>query len=198
VNTSTSTSLTEAPTAAVLKAVQDNANTRAPAARTISTAGLAAGGGDLTANRTITVPVASAAQAQAGTDNATAMTPLRVKNAIDAQSAFTKEKTWDDLAIVGGGTITLNHGLGGAPKFIALAIKCVIAEHSYAVGDVLEAKVDSDPFGSANEGLAVRKTATQLIVKVGANGPSIQTAHYNGQSFIPSPGSWVLQIGAYA
>ncbi|WP_413874167.1 phage tail protein [Albidovulum sp.] len=87
VHSASSTSQTEAPTAAILKTVQDNANTRALASRTISTSGLATGGGDLTANRTIAVPVATAVQAQAGTDNATAMTPLRVADAIGAQAA---------------------------------------------------------------------------------------------------------------
>ena len=52
------------------------------AERSIAAAGLATGGGDLSANRTITVPAATQAQAQAGTDNATAMTPLRVAQAI--------------------------------------------------------------------------------------------------------------------
>jgi hypothetical protein len=84
VHSTSSTSQAEAPTAAILKTVQDNANTRALASRTISTAGLATGGGDLTANRTVTVPVASTAQAQAGTDNTTAMTPIRVSEALAA------------------------------------------------------------------------------------------------------------------
>lgn len=75
---------------------------KAPTARTINTAGLATGGGDLSANRTINVPVASQAQAEAGTDNATAMTPLRTAQAIavlaggggvDVQD-FTADGTW--------------------------------------------------------------------------------------------------------
>lgn len=53
-------------------------------ARSISASGLATGGGNLSENRTITVTAASQAQAQAGTDNATAMTPLRVAQAIAA------------------------------------------------------------------------------------------------------------------
>lgn len=56
----------------------------AAAAQTISAAGLATGGGDLSEDRTITVPVASEAEAQAGTDNAAAMTPLRTAQAIAA------------------------------------------------------------------------------------------------------------------
>jgi hypothetical protein len=61
--------------------------TKAPIGMTISTAGLATGGGDLSANRTITVPAASQAEAQAGTDNSKAMTPLRVAQAIAALGA---------------------------------------------------------------------------------------------------------------
>lgn len=55
----------------------------APLTRTISTAGLATGGGDLSADRTITVPIATQAQAEAGTNNTTAMTPLRTQQAIN-------------------------------------------------------------------------------------------------------------------
>lgn len=50
--------------------------------RSVTGAGLASGGGALTADRVITVTAASQAQAEAGTDNATAMTPLRVAQAI--------------------------------------------------------------------------------------------------------------------
>ncbi len=53
-------------------------------ARTIGTSGLATGGGDLSADRTIGVPIASQAEAEAGTDNAKAMTPLRTAEAIAA------------------------------------------------------------------------------------------------------------------
>ncbi|MCX5512286.1 hypothetical protein [Kaistia algarum] len=49
----------------------------ADAGRQIDVGGLATGGGDLSANRTITVTKASQAQAEAGTDDATAMTPLK-------------------------------------------------------------------------------------------------------------------------
>lgn len=51
---------------------------KALAARTIVGAGLATGGGDLSADRTITVPKSSQGEAEAATDDASAMTPLRV------------------------------------------------------------------------------------------------------------------------
>lgn len=55
-----------------------------PTVRTISAGGIATGGGTLAANRTITVTKSSQAQAQAGTDDTTAMTPVRVADAITA------------------------------------------------------------------------------------------------------------------
>ena len=72
-----SASDTMAATPSAVKAAMDNANTRALTARTVTGGGLATGGGDLSANRVITVPVATQAQAETGADNATAMTPLR-------------------------------------------------------------------------------------------------------------------------
>lgn len=50
--------------------------------RTIGVGGLATGGGDLSANRTITVPKASEAEGAAGTDDAKAMTSLSSKASV--------------------------------------------------------------------------------------------------------------------
>lgn len=70
---------------------------KAAKATTISGGGLVTGGGDLSASRTLTVPKSSNAQALAGTDDATAMTPLRTKEAIaaltPAPAFFTTEFT---------------------------------------------------------------------------------------------------------
>lgn len=57
---------------------------KADKATTVSGGGLAAGGGDLSANRTITVTAATQAEAEAGTLDTKAMTPLKTKQAIDA------------------------------------------------------------------------------------------------------------------
>ncbi len=56
-----------------------------PTTRQVNTSGLATGGGDLTADRTITVPKASTAEAVAGTDDDKAVTPLGLARAIEAQ-----------------------------------------------------------------------------------------------------------------
>lgn len=77
----TSTSTTTAATANAAKAANDNANLRAHKTTTIDTAGLATGGGDLSANRTITVADATQAEAEAGTITTRAMSPMRVAQA---------------------------------------------------------------------------------------------------------------------
>jgi hypothetical protein len=51
---------------------------------TISGGGLATGGGNLSANGTITVTKASSAQAIAGTDDATALTPSKLRDAMNS------------------------------------------------------------------------------------------------------------------
>lgn len=58
-----------------------------PNSRVVSAGGLATGGGNLSADRTITVMKASQAQAEAGADDTVAMTPLRTKDAIAALSS---------------------------------------------------------------------------------------------------------------
>lgn len=87
---------------------------------TISTTGLLTGGGDIGSNRTFDVPKSSNAQAIAGTDDATAMTPLRTADAIAAlgggaisQQSFTASNTWTKPA---KGTIALIEcfGAGGS------------------------------------------------------------------------------------
>ncbi len=82
-NSSTaSTSVTEAATPSAVKAAMDNANTRVPVTRMVTGGGLAAGGGALTDDRTIYVPIATVAEAEAGDTNVSAMTPMRVFQAI--------------------------------------------------------------------------------------------------------------------
>ena len=66
--------------------LKQSAITTAFAGRSVSAGGLATGGGDLSEDRAITVPIASKAQAETGTNNTTAMTPLRTAEAIAEQA----------------------------------------------------------------------------------------------------------------
>ena len=68
----------------ISSAAQTALNSKVPTSRAVSTSGLAGGGGNLSADRTIDVPIASQAEAEAGAINDKAMTPLRVAEAIAA------------------------------------------------------------------------------------------------------------------
>ena len=80
-DTLTSTSTSQALTAAQGKILQDN---KIGTTRTISAGTGLTGGGDMSANRTISADIASQGEAQAGTSNVKLMTPLRVAEAIEA------------------------------------------------------------------------------------------------------------------
>ena len=126
---------------------------KADAARTIAGAGLATGGGDLTGDRTITVPASSTEQAEAGTDEATAMTPARVKESVDfrtqavrADVAALMERLKDEvgvdgyeiaLAIAAGGLAAFGFGRDGvfyANKFRGFE-GVGVGEHPYVIHD---------------------------------------------------------------
>lgn len=64
--------------------IQDVLNAAVPNTRSISATGLAGGGGNLSESRAIDVPIASQAEAEAGSANNKAMTPLRTAQAIAA------------------------------------------------------------------------------------------------------------------
>lgn len=91
----TSKSLYTAPGSDVyfrLQPLADAANdglsaSKVPATRTLTASGLLTGGGDLSADRTLSVPKASSGDAAAGTDDAKAMTALQTFNAISAYLA---------------------------------------------------------------------------------------------------------------
>ena len=69
--------------------------------RTVVTAGLAVGGGTLTGDIAVAVIKADQALAEAGTDDATAMTPLRTAQAI-ATKALGVNQVWQAVTRVGG------------------------------------------------------------------------------------------------
>jgi hypothetical protein len=77
----------------------------APTTRTISGGGLVTGGGDLSANRTLTVAIASAAEALAGSDNTKALTAASLASIlalIAAATPSTRTITGTGLATGGG------------------------------------------------------------------------------------------------
>ena len=83
-NSLTSTSTDQAATADAVRRAHTEALARVPAGRAINAAGLAVGGGNLSADRTITVPKASIPQAVAGIADDVALTPASGRALVDA------------------------------------------------------------------------------------------------------------------
>jgi hypothetical protein len=89
--------------------------------RRINTAGLAIGGGDLSADRTITVPAASAAEADAGTLATKALTPASITNVLASiltRVPLTRRIDTDGLAL-GGGTLVTDKTISVPPATVA-------------------------------------------------------------------------------
>jgi hypothetical protein len=109
--------------------------------------------------------IATQAQAEAGTDNTTLMTPLRVKQAITAQVwAYTSS----EQTVTTGGTLTLAHGLGSRPTDVRLVLRCVSSNAGYSTGD--EVQIGDYSGGGVYYGSVVGANATNIIIKTGNAG----------------------------
>lgn len=115
--TSTAVAMTPASDKAALDA--------ALAGRSVNAGGLATGGGSLAADRTITVPIATQAESDAGTRNDVALTPARLKGTLDSRLAAAAAHS--DYAIgsyvfaarVSGGSVSYGATVAGSSLRIA-------------------------------------------------------------------------------
>jgi hypothetical protein len=84
-----------------------------PTSRTVTGGGLVTGGGDLSANRVLTVAIASAAEALAGTDNTKAVTPAALASILALIAASTPaNRTIATTGLLsGGGDLSANRTL---------------------------------------------------------------------------------------
>lgn len=116
-----------------------------PTTRTITGAGLATGGGDLTTNRTITVPKASSADVAAGTRDDAAITPLSLLGGVGGRVlAATGYAT-----LLGGVILQWTTALANANGSTNVTLpttfpsQCVFAD--FAGGSALTNAQDNDP-----------------------------------------------------
>lgn len=108
-----------------------------------------------------------------------------------------------NLTIALAGAHTLTHSLGGVPKIANLLAKCISAggDAGYAQDDVIVLGTNSADANSANVGVSVRITATQIILRVGGGSgntfsyyPHATTGVINGLDYT----KWALIVRAYA
>lgn len=106
---------------------------KVPTSRNVLTTGLATGGGDLSAARTIDVPKANNAEALAGTIDDKAMTPLRVAEKV-ADYITTRRATSTQLTLALNSSVGFTHGFGAVPDAVGAYLVCTTTEYSLPVG----------------------------------------------------------------
>ncbi|UNK39399.1 hypothetical protein MNR02_06740 [Shinella sp. H4-D48] len=100
------------------------------------------------------------------TFNTTALTADRVLTMPDSNVAlatpmFTKEYVSSPFAVVTNGTFTLTHGLGSAPKLVAVELVVGTAFLGFAVGDVIHIGLSgSGQWGTGNTGYNIRSVGS--------------------------------------
>jgi len=152
-----------------------------PMGRQITGAGLVGGGGDLSADRVLTVLIASAAEAWAATNNSKALTPASlatVKSEINAKVPTARQITGDGLA-TGGGSLSENRSIT-VPKASA--------------AEVLAGSSDSKAVTPASlSGLiSVTGSGSTMVIKFGAAIIQIfsATANADGSTTVTLPESF--------
>jgi hypothetical protein len=139
--------------------------------------------------------LASQAQAEAGTDNTTVMTPLRVTQAIDALgNPADYQSAQQTIAI--GSTFTLSHGLGKLPSNVQVWLVAVANSEGYTSGDWY-GPVGAETFADgANTGVAIAMNTTQVKIKLGSQSTNIlnfSTGSRTGLTFA----NWRLVVRAW-
>lgn len=132
--------------------------------------------------------IATQAEAEAGTDNTKLMTPLRVRQSIDAAP------NWDfapaNIALVFSTFTTIAHGLGVMPSEFEIWVQCITADAPYAVGERVRVQSDND---TSTSGITVSADSTNLYIRTGSR----LLLQNNAGSFITATAArWQIVIRA--
>lgn len=137
--------------------------------------------------------LATQAQAEAGTDNTTVMTPLRVTQAIDALANPADYESAQQV-ISAAAAFTLTHGLGKLPSNVQAWFVCVTASEGWSVGDWY-GPIGAETFADgANNGIAILMNTTQIKIKLGAQStPILSSGGARGITYT----NWRLVVRAW-
>ena len=119
----------------------------------------------------------------------TMVSPAKVKSAVQTHGPQMFKSTAQTMA--NSTLITLAHGLGSLPDFVTLELTCTSVEAGYLVGDIIEIAIASEPDG-LNEGVGVRKDATNLYIMVGDGGPAKVTNKSGGAGTALTASKWTM------
>lgn len=112
-------------------------------------------------------------------------------------SRFTREFVSPSTAFAAAGVFVLPHGLGVVPKIVSLDLVCAVAEHGYAVGDVLAMPLGAGP--GVNEGVRIFRTAVDVNIRFGSAANVFTILNRaTGASAAITPANWTFVARAFA
>lgn len=142
---------------------------------------------------------ATQVEAEAGTNNTKAMTPLRVAQVLTAKAyPITKEYVSSNQTITSAGLLTLAHSLGAAPKLIFLELICITAENGYSINDVVMVGLNNSSAGE-NRFSGVYYDATNIYVRYDDTATVfLYTNKTTGTPVALTNANWRLRVRAFA
>lgn len=127
------------------------------------------------------------------------ISPAKLKGAIESQAVFTKAYESQPQTITTSGTLTLAHGLGGAPKTVHAFLECVIDQFGYVVGDVFSINQNVNGVANGSYGHSIICDDTNLRVQFGFATPTYQAVNRtNGAINSLANANFKLILRAYA
>lgn len=137
--------------------------------------------------------LASQAQAEAGTDNATLMTPLRVAQAINvlANPADYESAEWTAAAFT---RYTYTHGLGALPSRIDVIMRLTATVGGWSAGTYFVCDGNNMFYDGANPGIVTGYNTTSIFAQLGSDVRFLDT---NGSRTGIPFGSCVFKVRAW-
>lgn len=138
--------------------------------------------------------VADSFEADSGLLSNLIMTPFQVKRQISGKLA--RKYVGAYAAMSNSGQNVFAHGLGAEPDIITYRLKCITAEGGYVANDIIDVAPSADPAG-ADEGFGSVVDATNITLRIAANGPGQYQDKSSGGGGILRSTHWQVQVKAF-
>ena len=138
--------------------------------------------------------VADSFEADSGLLSNLIMTPFQVKRQISGKLATKYVGSY--AAMSNAGQIVFAHGLGVEPDIITYRFKCITAQNGYSVNDIIDV-VPSENRTGLEEGFGSVVDATNITLRIAANGPGIYQEKNTGATSVLTATNWQVQVRAF-
>ena len=138
--------------------------------------------------------VADSFEADSGLLSNLIMTPFQVKRQISGKLATKYVSSYVGMSNAGQNVFV--HGLGAEPDIITYRLKCISAQNGYSVNDIIDV-VPSENRTGLEEGFGSVVDATNITLRIAANGPGIYQEKNTGATSVLTATNWQVQVRAF-